>query len=257
MMGRSRVIGGVTALLLQAGSASALTVALNPGFWSTDVQVRAEHGPANEVIRNPDALPFLASESVVEGAAAAGATFDLSNAGFEIRFGLARPGGGTFGRGESLAHVYFSVDEEVAYAIDGSFGAIDPDGADAIFVVELIEIRGVASDTLFFSRQESTHTPDQSFVVGGAGGDSVNELLGSAAGTLLPGREYQFFFHALLGAQQAPSQPGTASGSARITFVPEPATGLLLAVGGLVLARRLAPRTRAAGARRDSRGAPG
>jgi hypothetical protein len=45
------------------------------------------------VIRNPDALPFLASESVVEGAAAAGATFDLSNAGFEIRFGLARAAG--------------------------------------------------------------------------------------------------------------------------------------------------------------------
>jgi hypothetical protein len=257
MVGRSRVIGLAAGLLLQAASASALTVELNPGFFSTDLQVRAEDGAASEAIRNPVALPFLASESVAEGAAASSAGFDLSSGGFEISFGLARPGGGSFGRAESLAHVYFSVDVEVAYAIGGSFGAIDPDGADATFVVELIEIRGVASDTLFFSRQESTHTPDESFVAGGAGGDSVNELLGSAAGTLLPGREYQFFFHALLGAQEAPSQPGTASGFARISFVPEPATGLLLAAGLLALARRLSRLCRAAGSRRDPRGTPG
>ena len=233
---RSRWVLGISiAWTLCGASASALSVTLNPGIYTSELSVRAEDGTRSEVVRQPSVVPDLISDSVASGAASSAATFDLSARGFETRFDVTNLGTANTGFSDSITRIHFSVDTAVDYRIEGRYDAIDPDGEWAVLAVGLTDYTGGGVITLFSNAQRSTHTPDESFVVGGRGGDNANELLGSATGTLLPGRDYFFFVNALLGTQNPPTPTGTATGFARIVFVPEPGTGLLLATG-LVLA---------------------
>jgi hypothetical protein len=243
-MARRHIGLGMAAAALLACAASASALTLNPGFFGSDLIVTAEDGVnpgLDEVIRNPLAVPYQTTESAVDGPAGAGASFDLWDAGFQMDFDLTSPGGGSFGYGESLIRIYFEVDAAVDYQILGSYDAVDPDAGRAEFGVDLQDVTG--GTTLFLGLQESLVTPDESFVVGGAGGDTTNLLAGSAIGTLLPGREYSFLAYARLGSQ-GDGLPGTVSGFARLVLVPEPATALLLASGLLALAARRRARPR-------------
>lgn len=224
-----------TGVLFADAGASALT--LNPGFFGSDLIVTAEDGVnpgLGEVIRNPVAVPYQTTEAATDGAASASADFDLSDAGFAMDFDLAEQGGGSNGWAVSQFRIYFAVDAPTGYEILGAYSALDPDGGGASLGFELHD--ATAGVYLFSSYQDSLSTPNESFVVGGSGGDSGNLLAGSAVGTLLPGHEYSFFAYARIEGRGT-AQPGTATGFAGLVLVPEPASGLLLAAGMLALAR--------------------
>jgi len=209
-------------LLLQAAVAGAVPLTLNRGIYTSEVWVRADDVTRTEVVSYPTAVPFLRTDVVADGLASASSTFDLTHGGFEISFEVTRPGTENYGFADSLVRFHFSVDAEVDYRIEGNYTAVDPDAEHSVFAVSLVDLTDGAYETLFDSRQHSTNTPNESFTVGGTGGDNLNSLRGTASGTLESGREYFFFFNALIGAQSPPTRPATAYGSASITFVSPP-----------------------------------
>jgi hypothetical protein len=89
----------------------------------------------------------------------------------------------------------------------------------------------------------SVATPNESFVVGQAGGDSENAVSGGTVHVLVPGVTYALEWY--VGIQDGHLDPGdngaSATGSYRIDFLPEPSSALMLGAGVaalMALARR-------------------
>lgn len=182
----------------------------------------------------PTSLPTSATLSASTDGSSAVTSYSLSSSGFMITFGHSI-GPAFFAHGESLGRLNFSVDSNVSYALDGGYEVVDPDGRWVYFQVSLFDHTAHAS--LFDNIQESFATPHETFALGLEGGDSRNRVEGSLTGTLLPGRTYEFsWMVALYNYPEESTSPASATGSASLAFVPEPAPGLLLTASLLGLA---------------------
>lgn len=224
-----------------AGPANALTVRLAPSRPSLFTD-RAQEGPdpptaISEVA--PTGLPEAATTpGAVEEGSSAFTHYDLSQDALEIGFthGVGGPVGYAFS--QSISVVYFYVDEDVGYRITGSFETVDSDGRGVFLLARLSDVTGTPV-VVFESEQRSDATPDESFVLGGSGGDLSNTSTGSATGTLLAFHVYALY--ANVGLENYPILPRTSGATATggvTLLIPEPAAGLLVSMGAVGLARR-------------------
>ena len=118
----------------------------------------------------------------------------------------------------------FTVDVPSSYAISGTYSM---SGAGTISLAAYL-YDSTADQYLFDNGQQSVKTaasPNQLFTLGSIAGDD-SYLDGSLTGSLVPGREYQFYYNAFI--QNSPDDSGSASASGHISInvsaVPEPST---------------------------------
>lgn len=225
------------AIFLQATVASAYAVTLN-GYDVSYLTTLASGGEFPRVRDEeevyPATLPYSYDSTAVAGGSSVIAKHELSNTSFTISFDHARSSE-PLSTASSRGQVFFSVNQNVDYALAGSYAAADPDGTWFELSVILYDI--TLDKPMLYSQQHSNSTPNESFTLGLMEGDQLNELSGSMAGTLIAGHDYSFFYMAdIVVFQTEPSAEATASGFASLTLVPEPSRELLLMTTLLTLA---------------------
>jgi hypothetical protein len=227
----------VLSILLANSTALALTVTLNP-VGTSYVRSQASDGSTiNNDTLYPTTLPYPNSHSVTQGGSSSSTDYDLSDASFEITMEHERETANN-AHGLSLAFIYFTVDQNVDYLLEGVYTAVDAAGRSIVQLASLYD--NTDSSSSFYGRQESDHTPNESFTLGLAEGDNSNSVSCCLTGTLLAGHEYLFHYYNIVNAAAGSPSAATADGYVRLTFVPEPSTALLLAGGlaGLAAAGR-------------------
>jgi PEP-CTERM motif len=148
-----------------------------------------------------------------------------------------RPGGvSQFAR--TRFGLVFAVNSNEPYELSGFYNATDVASSGSVWLsVELKADSPTNSTTMTLDKQVSSNTINEQFVVGCAGGDSINESLGSLTGTLFPG--YIYGFNYTIYTEATPDADSGASAFGNITLkigtVPEPSTLLLLAIGAISL----------------------
>ena len=224
---------------LPAASASAVSVTLNVRGLTSFVRTVARDDPGSVFETfNPVSTPFFDTSTVVDGAASSSSGYALTDGGFDITsFDHVRPPA-LNDWAQSLGDIFFSVDQDVDYEASGSYTVIDSDGRLISYQSQLIDL--TSGMVLYESRQESRSTPNESFTLGGSGGDFGNTSSGSLTGMLIGGHDYYFFYDALIQAlPTASTTVATASGFLSLNFVPEASTGVLVLFGiGVAAAQR-------------------
>jgi hypothetical protein len=229
----------VTAALLAAwsGAASALTVSILGGSGRNDARdLSAPVPPFDAVTLQAFASPPFASGPVVAAVGASHATtaYTFTNEYFLLEFSLARSGNGTGGyaRSQDFDTFAFMLDEPVYATVSGMFDVSDTGAGDLVWFQALLQHQ---LTSLHHTSVQSRTTPNESFVVGQAGGDFLNQIEGPTTNLLSAGVAYQVQWLAwLLDDRTDPGDTGaTASGHIRIDFtpIPEPTTAALLAAG--------------------------
>ena len=131
--------------------------------------------------------------------------------------------------------IYFTPTANVDYLISGAYAAQDDDGRQFGLYAQIYDT--TTSTQIYRSDQESFSTSNESFVLGGSGGDTNNFSFGSPAGTLIGGHTYFVYFDAGIVAYPTESSvQADASGYVTLAFVPEPNTAALVIAGLLGLA---------------------
>jgi hypothetical protein len=186
--------------------------------------------------RFPTALPYADTHSLSQGAASSTDIYAFTESNFNIRVNHHRPGLIDSGAGTS-SDVFFSVAAGAPYLLSGTYTAIEPDPRHVVIDVTFSDVD--THQVLFHNRQSSLSTPNESFVLGGSGGDSENEVSGSLSGSLLAGHRYHLEYHPQIYANFTGTE-SSASGFINLA-IPEPGTiGLisLFAFGGLLRRNR-------------------
>jgi hypothetical protein len=231
-----------------AAPVAALTIQLVPGFGGSVSQVILavqDDGGAND-IANPTAVPSSDTLQASIGNASANVPYSLDTSGFsfEIDYAVGSMDAGDSQHAGLGTNLYFTVDVATDYAASGAFTAVDSEGRRVSFDAQLWDLGPAAigpSTNLFVSMQWSEETPNESFVLGGLGGDFETQLSGSLTGTLQPGRVYALNVGANLGStldHRSLASGATAIGHFTFAFVPEPGTAGLVVSGLLVIAGR-------------------
>ncbi len=88
---------------------------------------------------------------------------------------------------------------------------------------------------LFYNHQKSVATLNETFGIGGMGGDDTNMLAGSPVGLLVPGKGYRYRTLVTINALATSNGTASAFGTQSIGFtaVPEPSSAWLFLVSGL------------------------
>jgi hypothetical protein len=245
-------------LLAAAGQpASALTVTLEKvgGFEVSELRTLAEQAGNGSVLElaepgsGPGAIPFFQTDRAVNVQVVAETKYSLTNAALEAEVLEHSWQAESVGTAQSRGRIYFSVDQNVAYAISGTYdhsnqGANASSMEFAARLSALDETTGKVDFDLFDNLQESSVAGNaaESFQIGNEEGNLNNTLSGAQVGVLTAGTLYELFYDAQI-ANSLAGTLGTASGSVAITFVPEPSPGVLVALG-LVGMRAWRPHSR-------------
>jgi hypothetical protein len=237
-------------LVMPASRALAATITIDPeenGASRIDVDAR-DAGWAFDGVDDRAVLTELGDGAVTDtrGATSADTSYSLSSTAFVFDIEHAR-GPEPLSWAVTGLNLYFRPESDVGYVFSGWYAADDPDGRITRLYVGLKDSETGA--IVFENYQDSIATPDEAFLLGLEGGDNDNILAGSLTGTLVGGRTYQL--NLAISLRQAssvvdPLSPATASGQVALTFIPEPGTGALVALGllGLEVRRRARPSVR-------------
>jgi hypothetical protein len=166
-----------------------------------------------------DATSVGAAASVTSGGDGASATLLLSTSSFELAFESILGDGDALDEAGSRFRVFGIVfDEDIAYSISAGLSATDSFGRTiTLWVFVCCSESGSETVVTFSSDQVSMVTPNETFVVGGAGGDSTNRLQGSATGIFLAGRQYRIQVESFLANSPA-EYPAGASLQGKVIF---------------------------------------
>ncbi|MBD3321586.1 MAG: PEP-CTERM sorting domain-containing protein [Chitinivibrionales bacterium] len=138
--------------------------------------------------------------------------------------------------------IIFRPSTDVAYSITGSY-YLYGEGLAEYFVSLYQGNNGIP---LFKNDQYSENAFNESFVAGGQGGNTSNELSGAASGVLSAGRNYSLNYYVVTSELEDIQEPQRSTGNLTLSFhaldesgnpvpVPEPSTITLLASGLLAL----------------------
>jgi hypothetical protein len=140
-----------------------------------------------------------------------------------------------------LDALFFSVDANASYSLSGGYSVSD-NSLTASRVIFRSYIQDATSGLYVAgSDQVSYNTLNESFILGGSGGDFDNNNFGSLTGTLVAGRFYKFSFLAMNQAFPAANGGATSTGFVRLDIgggAPSnavPDGGTTLALLGLTL----------------------
>jgi hypothetical protein len=137
--------------------------------------------------------------------------------------------------------MYFTVSANTTYTLSGYYHVDDP-GTSSGYVAyysQLVRADGVLPQSLSYSYQISDNTTDESFVLGGPGGDSVSQVSGSLTGELVAGGEYFWKTYIVFQGNKDEGNGAIARGNFTLTLgngaapVPEPAALAVWVVGAL------------------------
>lgn len=243
--------------LAAPGHASALVVSLEPGAGESEMgasifvetpflccaftQTVTSIPAAGQVSIPPEISPPF--EATLD--------YDLSSLAFEFDYLTTR----LDAEDDSAATegtVFFWVDEDVDYALEGDFSMSDPSGHLALFDVALVDL--TTATTLYATAHNSAGAVDAAFDLGIDGFEVILE--GSTTGTLLAGHVYRFSFSpqtVVFGGPPENGTVGTGTGSLSLVFVPEPHPAALVAAALAGLAA-VAPRSGRRGGERPTAG---
>lgn len=105
----------------------------------------------------------------------------------------------------------FTADANTTYNLSGFFTDSDVSTAGLLYFESyLLDI--TSSTTLAYSIQRSEHTLNESFILGGSGGDSYDFSLGALSGSIISGHQYQWYFYTLTDAYPDADGGATATG---------------------------------------------
>ena len=181
---------------------------------------------------------------------------DYTDSGSEVTFETSfnhKRFGYPEGYSQSRGILQFTVASDTTYELSGNYNVDHGRGVSGRTVLRSYLGDATGSTYWVNSEQESKSTGNESFVLGGSGGDEFNYFSGSLSGALVPGQTYEFSFEALTEAHHPDDDTGaTASGMVTLKIgggapeeddraVPDSgATAVLmgLALLGLAAARR-------------------
>ena len=212
------------------GAANAYTITLNP-LGQTNLQTFAKDPGSGFAVgnKNPGTLPFVDTSTSVNGGATSESSYGLHNSVFNISFDHTRSDI-VGSRASSTGNIYFKSDTDITFSASGAYSVLDSVGRKVSLNVYLYDF--TAGSYLFRSNQVSQSTANESFVLGGIGGDSINTSFGSLVGQILAGNVYAFHYEALIENVPAGSVAGaTALGSIQLLLIPEPGTAVLMSFG--------------------------
>lgn len=216
--------------------ASAYTITLNP-LGVTSLQTFAKDPPAGGFAvenSNPGTLPYAFTSTSVNGGATSESSYVFSNDGFDVTFDHTRSSSSN-SRAQSSGNIFFQSDVDILFSASGGYAITDSEGRKASLNIYLFNV--TTASFVFTSNQISQSTANESFVLGGAGGDLINSGFGALTGTIIAGDVYVFHYEALIQTAPTASISGaTALGGAGIQFVPEPGTAVLMSFGLIALA---------------------
>jgi hypothetical protein len=252
-----------------APTANAANILINNTFGNRIYAEAAYYGSeftsAPHPINVPSGQTLQATSYGPVGTAYSSVTYSLSDSGFTFDFAHTPARGDTlwfceeFGcfpqeqwaegsAGYTVVDLAFIPLTTVQYSLSGFLDAVGTSflSSSAQLVVQICDntggvLCGVYPE-LFFSNQASLSTPNESFVLGAHGGDYIDDLSGSLTGTMYAFRTYSISIYALFGTGDfvSPYDFPSATGQVQLSFVPEPGTSLLVALGlaGLALRQR-------------------
>ena len=228
------------------GSAGALQITLLTSGPDQSIIQPLARGPTTPIDRVNAYIYELgegASGTASSGQSTASAAWNLSASEFLITASLSRDPAGAAGLAQVVANIWFSVDQEIEYEIVGAMRTMDP-VAGIVELVGFLQESPHSGNYAYYSRQDSRATPNESFSLGGTGGDFSNAFGGSPSGTLTAGVWYQLWFEASMETRFASAVPASGTAHLSLTFIPEPSTVFLLGLGilGIAAVNRLSPR---------------
>jgi hypothetical protein len=175
--------------------------------------------------------------TAIDGGGSSTTSYTFTNAAWLFEFTHTRPGNptGAYVWSDDYfpgAGVTFSVSEPVVVLLSGSYDVVDTGAGDNVWYD--VRLYGNGFTTLLHRTYNSSiMTPNESFVVGQAGGDRENNVTGETIHVLVPGVPYGLDWY--VGIQDGHFDPGdigaTATGSYRIDFLPEPSREISLGAG--------------------------
>ena len=212
---RSALAALATLCLLLASPAAALTVTLNLGGTSNIYSRVSDGSTTVDDLANPASLPFVDSTSASIGGNSSDTGYVLTDSGFDITFDHTRAS--TAGSlGESFGTVHFQVDQDVTYEALGTYTAIDPDGRQVFMHNYLYD--ETLGQAVYQSYQLSLATPNEAFILGGAGGDNANIQFGSLTGALIAGHDYTYNYDVFVNAHNAGTTSATGARASHRTY---------------------------------------
>lgn len=257
-MGRIRVKLFIFPILLFAWLANSANAGMVVSSSFFAIELRDNQSDYGSFAFKDVSFPFSATHTGTTSGSTSGiASYDFNvsgnNGDFHADVDLIRSGAEN-SQVIASGQFYFQVSELSSFDIGGLWNISGRTGLFFYAQVRDLTVGGGPEGYVFSSLQESLNTPDESFQIGGSGGDSFNLLVGSAPGYLIAEHEYLFQY----GFQQAygnsnPSSASSSSGSIDFNIKPgappvspspisEPSTLALCGIGalgvGLVVRRR-------------------
>jgi hypothetical protein len=164
------------------------------------------------------------TEAAMDGDTAT-SNWTMSNAGLAVDL-LHVASGLDNSLASTRAELFFTVDADVAYSFSGDYSMV---GAARSMQLRAWLWDMDAGVDIYNESHWSIATNGESFALGTPGGDLFDTLTGSQQGTLLAGVRYRLILDAFLSG--AATGQASAVGDISMTLVPEPGTGLLIALG--------------------------
>jgi len=237
---RFRAVALTFLFLFLAFPASAVSLTI------VDGEVFAQVSGVSETPIPISVAPSEDSITVSRGANSSTTAFVVSNRSITISADHVR--GATLGdEASSRGGAFFSVSgpggERVPYILTAAYEAED-EGEEPGRVYMSVSMWDLATDQVIFSAlYTSFDTVDEILgfgVPGTSGGDLSTQGHSPgpgnpALGELFSGRTYSISVTFVSGNNSGPADAATATGFVRISFVPEPSTGLLAGAGVLLL----------------------
>jgi hypothetical protein len=246
-----RLVSALIASCSIVAAASAVTITSN----NIGVSTRGTAGLTSSVFTGTS-IPTSQLLDATQGASYSRDQIDYTGSGDNVTLlnTLSQKRSGVFGNYSQVegASLFFTVATNASYSLSGAFSSVDVTTAGYVFIQSFLRDQ-TTSATLYNNDQYSKNTLNESFVLGGSGGDWGNDISGSLTGSLTAGHQYAWYYYAATQAYPDADGGATATGFFRLDIgggapshtVPDGSTTLAmfgLTVLSLAVGRRMTVR---------------